>query len=73
MSRFLFYLGANNHLIAEKSKEEEKHENMKKVIGWQFILHNVNLESYFLSQLIEEHMVRKFTHSSNLCFCMSLK
>ena len=56
MPCFLFSLGANNHVIAEKNKEEEKHENMKKL----------NLESYFLSQLIEEHMVRKFTHSANL-------
>ena len=73
MPCFLFSLGANNHVTAEKSKEEEKHENMKKVNGWQFFVHNVNLESYFLSQLIEEHMVRKFTHSANLCYCMSLK
>ena len=60
-------------MIAEKRKEEEKHENMKKVNEWQFFVHNVNLESYFLSQFIEEHMARKFTHSTNLCYCVSLK
>ena len=70
---FLFSLEANNHVIAEKRKEEEKHENMKQVNGWQFFADNVNLESYFLTQFIEEHMVRKFTHSANLCYCVSLK
>ena len=44
----------------------------KKVNGWQFFAYNVNLESYFLSQLIEEDTVRKFTHSANLCYGMSL-
>ena len=44
----------------------------KKVNGLQFFAHNVNLECYFLSQLIEEDMVRKFTQSANLCYCMSL-
>ena len=67
MRYFSFSFETNNHLIAEKCKEEEKHENMKKVNGWQFFIYNENLESCFLSQLIEEHMVRKI-HT----FCQSM-
>ena len=56
MPCFLFFLGANNHVLAEKSKEEEKHENMKKVNGWQFFVNNVNLESFtFLSVNRKRH------------------